>query len=53
MLQYWAGVNAVTRQQCNYTIIGLKVVFPVALATACPPLRIRNNMMRRSLGHVS
>jgi hypothetical protein len=36
MLQYWAGVKAVTRQQCDYTITGLKVVFPVALATVCP-----------------
>jgi hypothetical protein len=41
----------VTREQCNYTITGLKAVFPVALATACPIGRIRN-YMQRSLDHV-
>ena len=51
MLQYWADVKAVTRQQCDYTITGLKAVFPVALATACPIGRIRN-YMQRSLDHV-
>ncbi len=40
-----------TREQCNYTITGLKAVFPVALATACPIGRIRN-YMQRSLDHV-
>ena len=50
MLQYWADVKAVTRQQCDYTITGLKAVFPVALATACPIGRIRN-YMQRSLDH--
>ena len=35
-----------TREQCNYTITGLKAVFPVALATACPIGRIRNYMQR-------
>ena len=50
-LQYWSDVKAVTRQQCDYTITGLKAVFPVALATACPPHRIRN-YMQRSLDHV-
>ena len=44
-------MKAVTRQQCDYTITGLKAVFPVALATACPPHRIRN-YMQRSLDHV-
>ena len=44
-------MKAVTRQQCDYTITGLKAVFPVALATACPPNRIRN-YMQRSLDHV-
>ena len=43
-------MKAVTRQQCDYTITGLKAVFPVALATACPPQRIRN-YMQRSLDH--
>ena len=50
-MQYWADVKAVTRQQCDYTITGLKAVFPVALATACPIGRIRN-YMQRSLDHV-
>lgn len=45
-------MKAVTRQQCDYTITGLKAVFPVALATACPPNRIRN-YMQRSLDHVT
>ena len=40
-----------SREQCNYTITGLKAVFPVALATACPIGRIRN-YMPRSLDHV-
>ena len=40
-----------TREQCNNTITGLKAVFPVALATACPISRIRN-YMQRSLDHV-
>jgi len=52
LAQYWADVKAVTRQQCDYTITGLKAVFPVALATACPPIRIRN-YMQRSLDHVA
>ena len=51
MLQDWADVKAVTRQQCDYTITGLKAVFPVALATACPIGRIRN-YMQRSFYHV-
>jgi hypothetical protein len=41
----------VTREQWNYTITGLKAIFPVVLATACPIGRIRN-CMQRSLGHV-
>ena len=45
-------MKAVTRQQCDNTITGLKAVFPVALATACPPNRIRN-YMQRSLDHVT
>ena len=40
-----------TREQCNYTITGLKAVFPVALAKACPIGRIRN-YMQRSLDRV-
>lgn len=41
----------VTREQWNYTITGLKAIFPVVLATACPIGRIRN-YMPRSLDHV-
>jgi hypothetical protein len=43
--------SKVTREHCNFTITGLKAVFPVALATACPIGRIRN-YMQRSLDHV-
>ena len=44
--QYWNDCKRVTRQQCDYTITGLKAVFPVALATACPVTQIRKYMQR-------
>ena len=40
-----------TREQCNYTITGLKAIFPIALESACPISRIRY-YTQRSLDHV-
>lgn len=50
--QYWNDVKEDTRQKCDYTMPNLKKTFPAALATACPPHRIRN-YMQRSLDHVT
>jgi hypothetical protein len=50
--QYWNDCKQVTREQCDYTITGLKAVFPIALASACPISRIRR-YMQRSLDHVT
>ena len=49
--QYWNDVERVTREQCDYTISGLKVAFPISPHTACPPAQIRKNM-RHSFEHV-
>jgi len=44
--QYWNDCKRVTRQQCDYTITGLKAVFPVALATAVPGTQNRKYLQR-------
>jgi len=48
--QYWNDAKRLTREQCDYTITKLKLVFPIALATATPPHRMRR-FMQRSLDH--
>jgi hypothetical protein len=48
--QYWNDVKLYCRERCDYTMTGLKEHFPVALACACPPYRIRR-FMQKALDH--